>query len=158
MTDAPPLPVEDHGRVRFRAERVAIVTGMVLANVNAFTGAPLLGLWIGSRVTNGTQITMFSVLVIVVTMFAACYAMVRLLGVLSDRHDALTGRTATVRRHTPWLRSMSGERPHDVPTGVARLTAVEYIAIATVVVAVVLFEIWFFLYAGSPLDQRSGRD
>lgn len=148
----------DDGRVRIRFERVALVTGMVLANLNVWTGAPLLGLWLGSRVTGGTQITMFSVLVIVVAMFAACFAMVRVLAALSARHDVLTGRQATVRRHTPWLRSMSGERPHDVPTGTAQLTAVEYIAVAMVVLAVVLFEIWFFFFSGSPFDQRSGRD
>jgi hypothetical protein len=144
--------------VRIRGQRVALVTGMVLANLNVWTGAPLLGLWLGSRVTGGTQITMFSVLVIVVTMFAACLGMVRVLAALSRRHDKLTGRQATVRRHTPWLRSMSGERPHDAPTATAQLTAVEYTAVAMVVLVVVLFEIWFFFFASSPIDQRSGRN
>lgn len=142
----------------FRAQRVAVVTGMVLANLNVWTGAPLLGLWIGSRVTGGAQITMLAVVVVAVAMFASCFAMIRILAALSARHDALTGRQATVRRHTPWLRSMSGERPHDVPTGAPQLTAVEYVAITMVVVAVVLFEIWFFFFSGSPFDQRSGRD
>lgn len=144
--------------MEFRAKRVALVTGMVLANLNVWTGAPLLGLWIGSRVTGGSQITMLAVLVITVAMLASCFVMVRVLVALSAKHDELTGRTSTVRRHTPWLRSMSGERPHDVPGGAPRLTAVEYTAISMVVLAVVLFEIWFFFFSGSPFDQRSGRD
>lgn len=52
---------------------------------------------------------------------------------------------------------MSGERAHDVPTGTAQITAVEYIAVTCVVVAVILFEIWFF-FSSSPIDQRSGRE
>ena len=142
----------------FRAKRVGLVAGMVLAGLNVWTGAPLLGLWIASRVTAGERITMFAVFVATVTMFAGCYAMVRALGALSARHDALTGQKATVRRHAPWLRPMGGELPHDVPAGVARITAVEYVLIAMVVVAALLFEYWFFFESGSPFDQRSGRD
>jgi hypothetical protein len=27
-----------------------------------------------------------------------------------------------------------------------------------VVIAVIAFEVWFFFFSGSPIDQRSGRD
>ncbi len=146
-------------RVRGRLERVALVAGMVLATVNIFTGAPLLGLWVGSRVVGQDgQITMLAVLVIAVVMFACCLAMAVALGWLGARHDRLTGRTATVRRHTPWLRSMSGERPANMPGVRARLNALEYVLVSGVVVVTLLFELWFFLKAGSPFDQRSGRD
>src|SRR3954454_9901093 len=103
--------------MRARLTRVALVAGMVLATINLFTGAPLFGLWVGSRVVTHGQITMLAVLVIAVVMFAACYSMVMVIGGLGARHDRLTGRTATIKRHTPWLRSMSGERPSDVPGG-----------------------------------------
>ncbi len=142
----------------FRTKRVALVTGMVLASLNVWTGAPLLGLWIGSRVTGGSQVTMLAVFVMTVAMLALCFGMIRILAALSARHDALTGRQPTVRRHTPWLRSMSGEREHDVATGTAQLTAVEYIAVGMVALAVVVFEIWFFFFSGSPLGPGSGRD
>jgi hypothetical protein len=33
----------------------------------------------------------------------------------------------------------------------------EYLLVSMVVLAVVLFEVWFFFYSGSPFDQRSGR-
>ncbi len=142
-------------RVRVRLERVALVAGMVLATVNIFSGAPLLGLWVGSRVVGQDgQITMLAVFVIAVVMFACCLAMAAALGWLGARHDRLTGKTATVRRHTPWLRSMSGERPANMPGVRARLNALEYV----LVIATLLFELWFFLKAGSPFDQRSGRD
>ncbi len=144
--------------MRKRLMRVALVAGMVLATINIFTGAPLFGLWAGSRVVTDGQITMLAVLVIAVVMFAACYLMAMVLAALGARHDQLTGRTATVRRHTPWLRSMSGERPSNVPGGQARLNALEYVLVGGVVVVVLLFEWWFFFKAGSPFDQRSGRN
>ena len=143
--------------MRVRLTQVALVAGMVLATLNLFTGAPLFGLWVGSRVVTHGQITMLAVLVIAAVMFAACSSMVVLLSTLGARHDRITGRTATVRRHTPWLRSMSGERPSDVPGGQARLNALEYVLVAGVVVATLLFELWFFTKSGSPFDRTTGR-
>ena len=144
--------------MRVHVERVLLLAGMVLATVNIFTGAPLLGLWVGSRVVSDGQITMLAVAVIAAVMFAACYLMTIVLGVLSARHDRITGRVATVRRHTPWLRSMSGERPANMPGVRGRLNALEYILVTAVVAVTILFELWFFLKAGSPFDQRSGRE
>ena len=143
--------------MRVRLERVALVAGMVLATLNVFTGGPLLGLWVGSRVVTDGQITMLAVGVIAVVMFAACYVLTLALGWMDARHDQLTGKHATVRRHTPWLRSMSGERPSNVPGGQGRLNTLEYILVAAVVATTVLFELWFFFQSGSPFDQRSGR-
>jgi hypothetical protein len=143
--------------MRIRLERVAVVIGMALATLNIWTGAPLLGLLIGSRLTGGERITMLSVFATAAVMAALCFGLVRLLAILSAKHDQLTGRQATVRRHTPWLRSMSGERVHDVPGGRPQLTALEYLLVGSVVLAVVAFEFWFFFYSGSPFDQRSGR-
>src|SRR4051812_46522549 len=99
-----------------RLERVALVAAMVLATLNVFTGAPILGLWVGAHIVgdNG-QITMLAVFGVTVVMFAAAYAMIVLLAWLGGVDDRLSGRSATVRRHTPWLRSMSGERPANMP-------------------------------------------
>ena len=37
------------------------------------------------------------------------------------------------------------------------LSALEIVLITMVVVVVALFEVWFFFYSPSPIDQRSGR-
>ncbi len=142
-----------------RIERVASVAAMALAALNVFTGAPLLGLWVGAQIVgdNG-QITMLAVFAVAVVMFAAAYLMILLLGWLGAQDDRLSGRTATVRRHTPWLRSMSGERPANMPGVRGQLNALEYVLVAAVVLAFLAFEYWFFFKAGSPLDGRSGRD
>ena len=142
-----------------RLERVLLVAGMALATVNVFTGAPLLGLWVGAQIVSTGQITMLAVFVVVVVMFAAASAMVMLLGWLGAKDDQLTGRTSTVRRHTPWLRSMRGERPHETPGVRAQLNELEYVLVAVVVLAFVALEYWFFFESGSPLGAyQSGRD
>jgi hypothetical protein len=145
------------GLMRRRAERVLLVAGMALATLNVFTGAPILGLWVGAQLVDTGQITMLAVAAVTVVMFAAAYAMILLLGWLGRRDDMLSGRGATVRRHTPWLRSMSGERPHDMPGTRPQLNALEYVLVAGVVLSVVAFEYWFFFKAGSPFDGRTGR-
>jgi len=82
---------------------------------------------------------------------------VRALGLMGRTYDAITGHTATVRRHTPWLRSMSGEREHGQPGADAHLTPLEYILVGVVLLAYLVFELWFFFFSSSPIDQRSGR-
>ena len=39
----------------------------------------------------------------------------------------------------------------------AHLTPLEYILVGAVLLADLVFEIWFFFFSSSPIDQRSGR-
>jgi hypothetical protein len=143
--------------MRVRLERVVLVAGMGVASVSLWTAAPLLGLWVGSRVAPSSGISMPAVLAIVATIGLACWLLVRALGWMGRAYDRIAGRTATVRRHTPWLRSMRGEREHGQPGTEAHLTPLEYILVGAVLLAYLAFELWFFFLSSSPLDQRSGR-
>ena len=134
-----------------RLESVALVSGMVLAGMNLWTGVPFAGVWVGSRFTGDSSITMGAVFVVVLTMGVLGYALVRALSAMDARHRQLTGRVRTVRRHTPWLRAMSGERPHDPAGQDAGLAALDYILVSLVVVAVLAFEVWLMFFAGSSL-------
>ena len=72
------------------------------------------------------------------------------------RATFLVGASPTVRSHVNWLRSMRGERPEY--KGVApTLSMAERIVILTVVLAFAVFEVWFFFFSTSSIDQRSGR-
>ena len=143
--------------LRGRVHRVALVSGMALATLNIFTASPLAALWLGAVVqgANG-QISMLGVLVIAVSMFTFSILLARVLGRLSDRYDDLTGRPRSVKRHTPWLRSMSGERLH-VEHERTGLTPLEICLVLAVILVIGAYEYWFFFEAGSPFDQRSGR-
>ena len=137
-------------------KRVSLTAAMTIVGLNVWTGGPLLALWIGSRAQGEGPPTMAAVFVVVIALAAVSLVLVWLLGHLNRLHERLTGQTATVRQHTPWLRSMRGERPQYA--GVApTLTTLERILVAMVVVAFVAFEIWFFFFSASPIDNRSGR-
>jgi hypothetical protein len=99
---------------------------------------------------------MSSVVAVVITMALISLGLIRVLTLLGRRHERLTGYTAQVSAHAPWLRSMRGERPQ-YPGEKPQITMLERVLVLMVVVAVVTFEIWFFFYSGSPFDQRSGR-
>lgn len=135
-------------------ERVTLATLMVVATVNVYTGSPLLALWIGSQIQGAaTRLSMAAVGVTVGCLALFTIGLLRLIAMLDRRDDALSGRTA---RHRPsWLQSSRGNRPHG-GEGV-KLSALERILVISVVLAVAAFEVWFFFFSGSSIDQRSGR-
>lgn len=135
-----------------RAARIAVVSAMTLASLNLWTGAPLLALWVGSRVQGGGPPTMGAVLVVVLCLGLAVAALTRLLAALESVHERLTGRPAAPRHHDAWLRSMSDEHEHELDRHL-RLTALDRTLIGCVVLAVAAFELWFFLLAGSPFGH-----
>lgn len=138
------------------AQRVLLMALMGVVGINVWTGNPLLALWVGSRVVDSGQLTIGAVGVVAGMMGAVGYALLRVLAVLGAAYDKLTGHTATVRRHVPWLRSQSGERV-EYQREREGLSGLEVVLVVSVVLAVVAFEIWFFFFSTSPIDQRSGR-
>ena len=129
---------------------------MLVVALNVWTGSPLLALWIGSRLQGSGPPQMGPVFVVVVAFAVISFALASLLARLGDGYDRMTGQTAQVHRHVAWLRSMRGERVQ-YPGQQAHVTALEKVLIVTVVASVLAFEIWFFFFSGSPIDQRSGR-
>jgi hypothetical protein len=138
-------------------KRTGLLALMAVLSLNIWTGSPLAALWIGSRVQGDVgQASLRAIAAVAVSMAAISVALLVALNAVGRSYDRLTGHTASVRRHTPWLRSLSGDRPREVG-GRGELTALDVVVVATVVLAVVAFEIWFFFYSTSPIDQRSGR-
>lgn len=133
-----------------RLQAAGLLSATVLISVNMWTGAPLLALWVGSRVVGQQSLSMGAVFAVLVVLGVLVAAMATALTWLSDRYDRLTGRRVSARRISPWLRSMRGDRD-DLGRDREAASAVETIVIASTVAAVVAFEIWFFFIAGSPL-------
>ena len=149
-------PTEPITGIRGGLGRVGLASAMTVVGVNVWTGSPLLALWVGSRVqgTGPPKMAAFGVFVLV--LIATSVALVKLLSVLGAAYDRMTGQEPTVRSHAPWLRSMRGERPQ-YPGERPTLTMLERILVAMVLVVVILFEVWFFFFSPSPIDERSGR-
>jgi hypothetical protein len=143
------------GQVRIK--RVALTCAMVLVTLNVWTGSPLFALWVGSRVQGTGPPSMLAIAVAAATLGATSFVLVKLLARLDTTYARVSGRASTVRRHVPWLRSMRGERPEYELKRANELSPLEIILISMVVLVVALFEVWFFFYSPSPIDQRSGR-
>jgi hypothetical protein len=136
-----------------RAKIIALDAVMMLAAVNVWTGSPLLALWVGSRVVSSSRPTMGAIFLIVVVLAAMSIALIWVLNTASAAHDRLTGRKQQVRQHVPWLRSMRAERV-ELERDKRELTVLERVLVLTVVVAVLLFEVWFFFFSGSPIGAN----
>jgi hypothetical protein len=147
--------------LKHRLQRAAVLAATAVVGLNVWTGSPLLALWVGSRVessSNSTGPSMAALFVVVGVMGVTSWVLLRLLYRLQDRYFKLTGHPPRRYRST-WLRSMRAERgewerQHNPD---ARATPFEIVVMVCVVAAVVAFEIWFFFYSPSPIDQRSGR-
>ena len=84
--------------MKARLQRVAIVAAMGVVTLNIWTGAPLLGLWVGSRVAPESGISMLAVLVIVVVIGATAWALLQILGRLQLAYARLSGRPRPAAR------------------------------------------------------------
>jgi hypothetical protein len=130
--------------------RVLLASAGTLANVNIWTGAPALALWIGSQSDRwlgsrapGTGVSMRSILVVVVVLGVLELALVQAVTKIGDAYDETSGRRQA-RRRSPWLRSLSNERD-EAELGKHGVSAIERTAMVGVVVCVLVIEAWLIL-------------
>ena len=136
-----------------RPRPLLLALGATLCAVNIWTGAPLLALWVGSRIQGAAgRPSMTAVFTVIVVLGLLVVALITALARLSATYDTVTGRPPRRRRTSPWLRSMRAER-QDAEAGRAELGAIERIVIAAVVLGVAAFEVWFFFLSGSSLGS-----
>jgi hypothetical protein len=141
---------------RYSRRSSILMRGLLAAStafiaVNLWTGAPLLALWVGSKVVGQQTLSMKAVFVVVVVLAALVYPMTIALTRLNAAYDRLVGRPSGEDR-VAWLRSMNVQRePHaGRRTGISSL---ERIVMASVYIAVITFLVWFFFFASSPLPH-----
>jgi hypothetical protein len=139
-----------------RIKPILLAAAMAFLALNVWTGAPLLAVWIGSKVQGEeSQPSMAAYVVVIVSLIVFCWGLYQLLKITMHAYQEATGTTPTVRSHAPWLRSMRGERP-EYGSG-ARISGAEKIVVLTVLIAATAFEIWFFFFSGSSIGGGGGR-
>jgi hypothetical protein len=142
----------------FRLKRTGLAIAAALASVNIWTGGPLFALWVSSKFQGsiesraaGTGVSLEGVLAVVVVLAAVEFALVRLVTEVGDAYDKLIGRPHKGRRRTtPWLRSLGGEGQR-LERDTHGVSAVERIAIVSVVACVLALEAWFYFSPRSAL-------
>jgi hypothetical protein len=131
-----------------RLARVGLLILMALAAFNLIVGAPIFSIWVGSRVQGDSGgISMTALVVVVVVLALLAWLLIRVLDWLGRAHDRASG-IERKRRQTTWLKAMSGERRD---ARAERASALDLVLVVFVVLAVVAFELWLLLFAGSPL-------
>ena len=123
-----------------------------LVSINIWTGAPLLAVWVGSKVQGGSGLSMTAVFSVVLVLAVLVLGLAWVLTLINARYDKLTGRPPAARQTSPWLRSMRGERETEIRQKHG-ISAIERVVVVSVVGAVLTFEIWFFFFAGSSLPS-----
>jgi hypothetical protein len=146
------LRARPHGEPRLvTLKRLAMAAASAFLSINLWTGAPLLALWVGSRSSNDTVLSMQAVFVVVLVLAALVFAMALALAWLNNAYDELIGRPQTERR-MPWMRSMRAEAEGHVSARVG-ITLLERIVMTSVYLAVITLLIWFFFFAGSSMPN-----
>lgn len=132
-------------------------TGLVvLMSIGGFAmwiATPVAWLWIGSQLTESRRPDGTLYVLVAVGIIGTMTVLGLLLGRLNKIHGAMTGRiTATTVRNArlAWTRPMAGANE-----GRAPVNALEVIMVVCVVIAGILFFVWFFLFAGSSLDYQT---
>jgi hypothetical protein len=136
------------------AKRTGLVAASALVSINIWTGAPLLAVWVGSKVQGSlTALSMTAVFTVIVVLALAVGLLAWLLTWINAEYDRVVGREPVARQTSPWLRSMRGEREVDIREKHG-ISAIERIVVISVVIAVLAFEVWFFFFAGSSLPSQ----
>ena len=157
-----PDPVQDRPRDQsgsaelrprhLNLKRLGLVIATALAATNAWTGAPLLAVWIGSQVQSERLVSMRGVVTVVAALAILEFLLGWALTWLNVRYDELTGRPQTAAQTSPWHRAKRGDRVEDIRSRYG-VNAPEKVVAACVVAGVLVFEIWFFFFAGSSLSS-----
>jgi hypothetical protein len=131
-------------------KRLGIVIATALLAINAWGGAPLLAVWVGSQVQSGRLLRMRGVVTVLLVLVALEFLLIWALTWLNARYDRLTGRPLTAAQTSPWHRAKRGDRVEDIRSRYG-VNAPEKVVAACVVAGVLVFEVWFFFFAGSSL-------
>jgi hypothetical protein len=131
---------------RHAAAGVGLVIVMALGSIVVWLVSPLVWLWIASQMTESTQPSLGPYLLVLVGMVVTAVAVGKFLGMVNRTHMRVTGRAPETREPAKWNRSMRGERAPVNDRGV-----LEQVMAISVSFALVLFAIWFFIFAGSSL-------
>ena len=131
-------------------------TGLVvLMSIGGFAMwivTPVAWLWLGSQLTESRRPDGTLYLLVAVGIIVTMTVLGLLLGRLNRIHGAMTGRLTErtiARSRLAWTRPQSASEEGRQP-----VNALEVIMVGCVVIAGILFFVWFFFFAGSSLDYQ----
>lgn len=135
----------DVARIARPIANAALITLMVVGSVAVWTVIPIAGLWVASQLSDSNgQIGVVPLLVAAGGIPAAMAFAIALLARVEHLHMRLTGTAPQARVVPAWRRSLGDSRS-------VRLTVLDRIMVASVLMAAIAMGVWFFAFAGSSL-------
>ena len=135
----------DVPRIARPIANAALITLMVVGSVAVWTVIPIAGLWVASQLSDSNgQIGAVPLLAVVGGIPTAMAFAVELLARVERLHMRLTGTAPQARVVPAWRRSIGDSRS-------VRMTVLDRIMVASLLVAVTAMAVWFFAFAGSSL-------
>jgi hypothetical protein len=144
--DGPPaVETEPRGS---RAAGVGLIALMVFFSVLLCPVAPVAWIWLASQLEQSSQPTLGPLVLVLVGLVVSTIIIGKVLANLGRAHARVTGSADMKRLRLPWLRSLRGERDSG-----RRTQVLDVVMVTSVSLALLMFGIWFFVFAGSSLPQ-----
>ena len=125
-----------------------LIVLMAVGSVVLWLGIPVFWLWLASRVVSTSQPTLGPYVMVLIGIPVSMVIVGKLLTRLNAVYGHVTNTTPTVKVQMPWMKSMRGERESGRPR-----TILDVVMVCSVSVALLLFGVWFFVFAGSSLPS-----
>ena len=125
---------------------ILLVLLMGIGSVDMWLGIPVALVYAASQLADTSAPTLGPYLLVFIGLPIGMAIMAKLLGYLDRVHQVYTRTNDDRPVQAPWMRSMRGERGSTRTRGV-----LDTVMIVSVIAALVLFGLWFFVLAGSSL-------
>jgi hypothetical protein len=123
-----------------------LIALMAIGSVVMWLGVPIGLVYLASRLADSPNPSMGPYVLILVGLPVGMIVVGKLLGALDRYHGRITGLDDGKPTQAAWMKSMRGERERR-----RRRSVLDSVMIVSVGVALLLFGIWFFAFAGSSL-------
>jgi len=123
-----------------------LIALMAIGSVIMWLGVPIGLIYLASRLADSSKPSMGPYVLILVGLVVGMMAVGKLLGALDRYHGRITGLDDGKPEQAAWMKSMRGDRERK-----RRRSVLDSVMIISVGVALLLFGIWFFAFAGSSL-------
>jgi hypothetical protein len=119
---------------------------MAIGSVVLWIGVPLGWIWLASNIVDSSEPSMTPYVMVLVGIPLTMVVVGKGLAQLNRVYGEVTGTTPTVRVVLPWQRSLRDDRNAGHPR-----TVLDVVMVCSVTIALILFALWFFLFAGSSI-------
>jgi len=122
---------------------------MLLAALSLWTAIPLSWVYIASKVSHTQFPSGGPYFVVAAGILISVFIVAWLIGRLNRLYVQITGTNRLAPMRPTWLKSM-----RDTSSAAGTTTVVEAVLMGSVMLALLVLTVWFFLLAGSPIGNQ----